>query len=195
MTERGETIRIDLGCGPNKMKGYIGIDILPLPGVDIVADFEQGLQFIPDNSVDEIFSSHLLEHVGNFEDLLREIHRVLKPEGIKKIIVPHFSNPYYYSDYTHKKFFGLYSMDYFSDGNNEYNRKVPSFYNDFKFEVVHRKLRFSSPAFYFRNKIKSVFTHIFNSSVYMQELYEDWFTGIIPCAELHFVIRPIKKTV
>ncbi|MEA2462649.1 MAG: hypothetical protein QOJ98_396, partial [Acidobacteriota bacterium] len=30
--------RLDLGCGPNKRAGFTGIDILPLPGVDIVRD-------------------------------------------------------------------------------------------------------------------------------------------------------------
>ncbi len=188
-----EIVKIDLGCGPAKRKGCIGIDILPLPGVDIVADFEKGLEFLPDNSVDEMYSSHVLEHIQNLELMMKEIHRVLKPNAFKQIIVPHFSNPYYYSDYTHKRFFGLYSMEYFSTHTlSNLTRKVPSFYADFKFVVVSRSFKFSSPSFYFRNKIKSVFSKIFNSSIYMQELYEDWFTGWINCAEIKYIIKPIK---
>src|SRR5687768_13241645 len=104
---------IELGCGPLKRDSdSIGIDMLAIPGVDIVHDLEKGLSFIPDNSVDEISSSHVLEHITSFENLMREIHRILKKEGIHKVTVPHFSNPYYYSDYTHKRFFGLYTFDY-----------------------------------------------------------------------------------
>lgn len=188
-----QTVKIDLGCGPNKKKGYIGIDILALEGVDIVANIEEGLDFIPDSCVDEIVSSHVLEHINNLEVVMNEFHRILKPTGIKKISVPHFSNPYYYSDYTHVRFFGLYSMDYFSNGVNKYKRKVPVFYKDkFKFEVLHRKLRFTSPPFYIRNKIMSMVTKLINSSVYTQELYEGWFSSIIPCSEVQFTIRPIK---
>lgn len=187
-----DEIRIDLGCGPSKKIGYIGIDILELPGIDFVADFNKGLPFIPDNSIDEIISSHLLEHIENLELFLAEIHRVLKPNGIKKIIVPHFSNPYYYSDYTHKRFFGLYSMDYFSDGSSNLRRKVPSFYNNIKFKVKQRKLKFKAHPFYVRNKIMALFTILFNMNPFMQELYEGTFTGLIPCYEVHFEIIPIK---
>lgn len=185
-------MKVELGCGPNKKDGFIGIDLINLPGVDIVHNIEDGLSCLDDNSVDEMISSHLLEHINNLENLMNEIHRVLKPNGIKTIIVPHFSNPYYYSDYTHKRFFGLYSMDYFSDCNNDYKRKVPSFYNSKKFIVIKRKLKFSNHPFYFRNKIMSLFTIIFNSSIFMQELYESTFSKFIFCSEIHFIIKPKK---
>ena len=187
-----DILKIDLGCGPSKKEGYIGIDRINLPGVDLVCNFEEGLEFLPDNCVDEIVSSHLLEHIENIELLMSEIHRVLKPNGVKKMIVPHFSNPYYYSDYTHKRFFGLYSMDYFSDGENNFKRKVPVFYNSKKFKVRKRKLRFASPPFYFRNKFKAFFTHIFNYNEFMQELYEDLFSNLISCYEIHYELEPIK---
>ncbi len=185
-------VKIDLGCGPYKKEGYIGIDILDLPGVDIVANIEEGLPFIPDQSVDEIISSHVLEHIVNLEKVMSEFHRILKPTGVKKIAVPHFSNPYYYSDYTHVRFFGLYSMDYFSNGVNNYKRKVPVFYKDnCKFEVLDRKLRFTAHPFFIRNKIRSVITKIVNSSIFMQEFYEGSLSGFIPCSEVHYTIRPI----
>jgi predicted SAM-dependent methyltransferase len=193
ITQNLKEIKIDLGCGPSKRPGYIGIDILPLDGVDIVADFEKGLSFIPDNSVDEIVSFHLLEHITELDHMMREIHRILKPTGIKKIVVPHWSNPHYYSDYTHKRFFGLYTFDYFTKNGTNLKRKVPNFYNNAKFTVEYRKLRFSAYPFFIRNKFKAIFTHVFNLNVFMQELYEGFFTGIISCSEIHYHIRPDKK--
>ena len=106
---------LELGCGRDKRPGAIGVDRMNLPGVDIVADLEDGLDFIPDSSVDEIYARSFLEHVQNFEKLMSEIVRVLKKSGKVFAYVPHFSSPYYYSDPTHKRFFGLYSFYYFVD--------------------------------------------------------------------------------
>jgi len=186
-------VAIDLGCGPSKKYGMVGIDILPLPGVDIVANLEEGLAEIPDHSVDEIHSAHFLEHVMNFELLMSEIHRILKPGGIAKITVPHFSNPYYYSDYTHKRFFGLYSFDYFSSKSTGYKRTIPVYNDKFSFSVVSRKLVFKSPTFFIRNLVKKhLWTRLFNSTKYLQALYEDAFTGFIPCYEVVFVLKVDK---
>jgi SAM-dependent methyltransferase len=173
-------VAIDLGCGPSKKYGMVGIDILPLPGVDIVTNLEEGLPEIPDHSVDEIHSAHFLEHVMNFELLMSEIHRILKPGGIAKITVPHFSNPYYYSDYTSSKSTG-------------YKRTIPVYNDKFSFSVVSRKLVFKSPTFFIRNLVKKhLWTRLFNSTKYLQALYEDAFTGYIPCYEVVFVLKVDK---
>lgn len=183
---------IELGCGPNKKNGTIGIDIIDLPGVDYVANLEEGLPFLPDNSVDEFHSRHVLEHVDNFELLMKDIHRVLKPGGRKVIAVPHFANPHYYSDFTHKRFFGLYTFDYFSQPENQLRRKVPAFYVQFHFKVIHRKLIFKSPDFLIRHFFKSILQKIFNSNSWWQEWYEESFCYIFPCQEIEFIIEPEK---
>ncbi|HEY1598736.1 MAG TPA: methyltransferase domain-containing protein [Pirellulales bacterium] len=182
---------IELGCGPNKRPGAIGFDRFPLPGVDFVADLEAGLDFLPDNSVDEFYSKHVLEHIENFEPLMRGIHRALKPTGRKVAVVPHFSNPYYYSDYTHKRFFGLYTFDYMADRDRRYRRSIPNFYVDFRFRVVSRKLKFRSK-FFVRDQIKSLQKRLFNLNPYMQELYEESLCYWFPCHELEFVLTPVK---
>jgi ubiquinone/menaquinone biosynthesis C-methylase UbiE len=186
-------IKINLGCGVNEMNGFFGIDQLNLPGVAYVADLENGLSFIPDNSVDEIYSSHFLEHINNFKQLMNEIHRCLKPDGIVNIIVPHFSNPYFYSDYTHKRFFGLYSFDYFGERNSRYKRRVPNYNPGYFFQVEKRKLVFKSPVFPLSNLFKKYFIQVFfNLNPYMQEVYESFFSNKIYCTEIHFKLKPVK---
>ena len=187
-------IVIELGCGEVKRNpDSIGIDIAKLPGVDIIQNLESGLDFIPDNSVDEISSSHVLEHIIRFEELMRDIHRILKPDGIHKVTVPHFSNPHYYSDYTHKRFFGLYTFEYFSKiSDQKLNRKVHDFYVDFHFRVTHRRFNFKknlSPRNIFNILVADP---LFNTSNYMQEFYEDKFAFIIPCKEIYFEMQPVK---
>lgn len=189
-----QQVIVELGCGEHKKSpDHIGIDFVDLPGVDILHDLEQGLGFIPDNTVDEITSSHVFEHIMHFEELMRDIHRVLKPGGVHKITVPHFSNPHYYSDYTHKRFFGLYTFEYFSKiADQSLNRKVHDFYVDFHFKVVYRRFNFKrnfSPRNIFNILIADP---LFNASNYMKELYEDKFAFIFPCKELYFEMQPVK---
>jgi SAM-dependent methyltransferase len=71
-------IRIDLGCGSAKREGFIGLDSARMPGVDHVIDLTKDTFPFADDSVDEVFSSHFLEHIGYSEHLLREIGRVCK---------------------------------------------------------------------------------------------------------------------
>jgi ubiquinone/menaquinone biosynthesis C-methylase UbiE len=191
--EKGEKIIIELGCGPSKQVGVIGVDFLPLPGVDHVANIENGLPFLEDQSIDEIRSVHVFEHIENFETLMKEIHRVLKKDGIHRITVPHFSNPYYYSDYTHKRFFGLYTFDYMGTPETTLKRKVPSFYSDVKFDIVSRKLRFKSTRIIRFLLFKKPCNIFFNLNNYTKELYEELFTGIFGCFEIEFIMKPHRK--
>lgn len=188
-----EPLRIDIGCGPNKKPGFKGMDILPLPGVDFVVDLEKGFSFLDDNSVDEYYTAHFLEHIESFELVMSEIQRTLKPGGICTVFVPHFSNPYFYSDYTHKRFFGMYSFDYFSPVDTGFRRKVPSYNSSIKFEVKERKLIFRSPLFFVTNLVKKhVLTRVFNSSNYLQSVYEEYFSKVFSCYEIKFVLKALK---
>ena len=182
---------IELGCGPKKQAGRIGIDILDLDGVDIVADLDSGLAFFPDNSVDEIHSRSLLEHVDDLGSLMKEIWRVLKPEGKKVLFVPHFSNPHYYSDYTHQRFFGLYTFQYFCKNQTMFKRKVPSFYHDFSFTTESIKMDFRSK-WWIRKRFKRLFQFFVNLNPYFMEMYEESFCYFIPCNGMEVVLRPDK---
>lgn len=56
-------IRLDIGCGSDKLEGHVGIDILPLPGVDIVHNLEQFPWPLPDECCSTAQSMHLVEHI------------------------------------------------------------------------------------------------------------------------------------
>ncbi len=82
-------LRLNLGCGHILLDGYLNIDRRALPGVDVVAEVDE-LPFESDE-VDEIFSSHLLEHFPQ-EQLRRELlpyfYKLLKPGGVFQAVVP-----------------------------------------------------------------------------------------------------------
>lgn len=183
-----DAIILELGCGPlRSIAGAITLDRLPLPTVDVQCDLEQGLPFVPDNSIQRIHSSHFLEHVGNLEHLLSECFRVLRPGGTFTGVVPHFSNPCFYSDYTHRHFFGLYTFSYFSK-TDYFSWQGDRTYNTIDFTIVHMKYRFKSPVPWVR-KIKQIAESWINGSKARQEFYEGNLSGILHAAELHFELR------
>ena len=183
-----ETVCLDIGCGPLKLgSDWIGIDALAYDGVDLVGDVFDILKELPEGSVDKVYSSHFFEHFQEIERLLDEMTRVMKVGGIISIIVPHFSNAYFYSDYTHRSFFGLYTFSYLAE-DKLFTRKVPDYNRNRSLSIERVKLNFKSP-FFVRDKILKVIGWVFNISIYMKELYEEIFSRIIPCYELHFELK------
>ncbi|MFA5173389.1 MAG: methyltransferase domain-containing protein [Candidatus Paceibacterota bacterium] len=178
----GEKIILEFGGGNSKKAGRINLDILNLPETDIVFNLENGLPFLPDNSIDEIHATSSLEHIANFNFLMEEIYRVLKPNGILFAFVPHFSNPYFYSDPTHQRFFGLYTFSYFSKSHFPYRRKVPKFYNSCNFRIKKQKIIFHS----------KILEKIFNFRFRLQEIYEKYFSPFVPCYGLELTLEAVK---
>jgi SAM-dependent methyltransferase len=178
---------IDIGCGKKKKPGRIGIDQVDLPGVDIVTDIESGLPFFPDGSVAEIHCRSVLEHISNFEHLLKEMMRVLKPDGTLHVFVPHFSNPYYYSDPTHVRAFGLYTFYYFADTEHQLRRKVPNFYSDLRIQILSQRLIFRSK-FGMLGFLRKAIGRLINSCRLFQEYYEENLVYKIPAHGIEFVI-------
>lgn len=118
-----EKVLLDVACGQRKQPGYIGVDISGEP--DILHNlFEFPYSFAEDNSVDEIYTSHFLEHIpmtywneGNeysivqkdgesrelFEKMMDEFYRILKPNGKITIICPYYNNMRCWQDPTHRR--------------------------------------------------------------------------------------------
>lgn len=131
-TKQAKELRLDLGAGINKKEGFIAVDILKLPGVDVVADLTKKWPW-SDSSVTEIHMSHTLEHFTQEErcHVMNEMYRVLKPgkyvdgqvvEGHATIITPYLFADRAYGDPTHKwpaigDWFFLYLNKEWRDGN------------------------------------------------------------------------------
>lgn len=81
-------MKLNLGCAGLTMVNFVGVDKYPGIGVDIVMDLNKDWDF-KDGSIDEIFASHLIEHLDNFDHFMRECYRVLKPKGKMAIRVPY----------------------------------------------------------------------------------------------------------
>lgn len=140
-------IILDIGCGNRKYANAIGIDRVPLFGVDIVADLNEGFP-IKDNSADLIYSYHFLEHANDFLFMVGEIYRVAKPGAIIQIRVPYFMCFDAFTDPTHKNFFTERAFDYFAD------EIYFNYYSKAKFKILKKNLVINP---HLRNKILSIF--------------------------------------
>jgi len=93
---------LNLGCGAQRLDGYIGIDKRDV-GQEMIWDITKGIPF-PDNSVDVVFSSHFIEHMDDDQsiELFKEIYRVLKVKGKTHHRCPHQTHPtaYYWGHKT-----------------------------------------------------------------------------------------------
>lgn len=111
-------IRLDLGCGPNKKAGFLGVDVFPFVGVDVVCDLASSKWPWPTGSVAEAHCSHVIEHLTNLGGkserihFFNELYRVLAPGGTCQLILPHWDSPRYYGDPTHKEPFSEWGFLY-----------------------------------------------------------------------------------
>ncbi|WP_195576037.1 class I SAM-dependent methyltransferase [Paenibacillus sp. 1001270B_150601_E10] len=64
-------------------KTYVGCDMRPGPGVDLVLDLHNIA--LPDETAGFVISMDTLEHVEDPRLAMQEIHRILKPNGIALI--------------------------------------------------------------------------------------------------------------
>ena len=84
-----DKLKLHLGCGKRRFPGFVNVDIREEVKPDILADVFK-LENIENESVDEIYTCHVLEHVDKKEsyEALKRWFEVLKPGGILRISVP-----------------------------------------------------------------------------------------------------------
>lgn len=140
LLRRGDFIKtLDIGCGNNKYIGYgeiIGMDIVDLPGVDIIHDMGRFPYPFDDCLFDKIIMQHTLEHVSKENNtnikIIEEVHRLLKPNGELIVEVP--LGQWFNYDPTHKNYVGYWYWKYFSDD-------FPlNYYTDIRVELVKAEL-------------------------------------------------------
>jgi len=106
MSNTNRLVMLNLGCGTRTHEAWINIDnslkstwkglwfVRPFisksnPMAYVYHDLRRRIPF-PDSTVDVVYASHVLEHLEckHVLPFMREIHRVLKPTGIIRLVVP-----------------------------------------------------------------------------------------------------------
>lgn len=163
-------VGLDIGCGPYKASGFIGLDMCRVDGVDVVADLESRVLPFAANSFDVVYASHVLEHIQNLDKLMQEVSRVLKPGGLFLVRVPYAGSLRAFQDPTHVRFFTLKTLEYFvAEG-----ARVGGWYQNKYFRRIRRR------SLLFGLGPLSLFVAMFtNSHLSLLDLYESsWLSAI-----------------
>lgn len=123
-------LRLDLGSGPRPKEGFEGVDIVPGVAKHCV-DLSGGTPWPwPDNSVDELHSSHTIEHLDDWSlhgvdgypggrvdvlyHFLDQAFRIAKPNAVFTVIWPALQSVRAFQDPTHRRFIPAESTIYWS---------------------------------------------------------------------------------
>ena len=183
--------KLNIGCGVDIKSGWINMDSATLPGVNIVHDVTQLPLPFANEEIDEILAQDVLEHI-DYIPVLKDLHRILKKEGILTIRVPHFTSKNNFVDPTHKKMFSISTWDFFvaSKATSKHIEKERAYYFDFAFTKklsCHITFEKSSRIFFYNRPIE----WFFNLSSKMQSFYESTgFSRIFPAENI--IIKLIK---
>ena len=104
---------LDVGCGQNKFPGATGIDSNPRSHADVLHDLGEFPYPFADNEFETIICRHVIEHVPDVIGFVNELHRITKHGGRLKVVTPHYSNPDWATDPTHRNHFNSYSFNCF----------------------------------------------------------------------------------
>ena len=160
-----------------RASGAIRADISRQVRPDVVLDVAGGLPFRT-SSLSRVWCYDVVEHIADVPTLMRELHRVLEPDGTVFVTTPHFSCANSYTDPTHKQHFGWRSFDYFTDNH------ALKYYSSARFRIVHRVLRFHG------GLIDSLMRRI---AARWPEFYEHRLAWTFPAWYLEFEMQAVKN--
>lgn len=118
--KRNELQAIDLGSAHGKPEGYIGIDLLDAPGVNIVGDVFQAFSKFEDGSIGLIRAVDFMEHIPDKIKFIKEVHRVLAPGGMLISMTPSTDGRGAFQDPTHCAFYNENSFWYYTRQQRKY---------------------------------------------------------------------------
>lgn len=124
---------LDVGCGTNKYEGAIGLDSNTRTAADVIHDLGVLPYPFSNDEFDLIVASHVIEHVPDVMAFVTELYRIAKPGGRIRVVTPHYTNPDWPNDPTHRNHINSYSFDTFLAGQQTFE-----FYTDVSLRQVSR---------------------------------------------------------
>ena len=184
---RGKKKILDVGCGANKYPGAVGMDYNTRTAADVIHDLGEFPYPFDDNEFDEVISRHVIEHVPDPMRFITELHRITRPGGRIKLIAPHYSNPDWATDLTHRNHLSSYSFNYFVEGHINF-----PFYSDVRLKPVRV---YVSLANLWRSLGLEFITNLdqrWPSFRFTRKFWEFYLCNVIRGKELHFEFEVLK---
>lgn len=178
---------LDLGCGNQKKKGAIGIDINPHTDADIIHDLNLFPYPFEESTFDEIYADNVIEHLDNIIKVMEDLHRICKPDGIIIIKVPYFRSRYAYIDPTHKHYFTIESFTYFDPDHIHHSLYN---YSEYLFKTIKIVFNEGFPERGLKDKLIRLFVQICNK---YPVFYDHYVGHFFPLDEITFYLSTRKS--
>lgn len=117
-------MKLNIGCGHDKRKGYTNMDIALEVNPDIQWNIEEGLPMLSDSCVDEVLANNVLTqilHSDTFLKVMNELWRVIKKDGELFIRVPNAKDVCAFQDPMDNRRFTDQTFTYMESGHRRYD--------------------------------------------------------------------------
>ncbi len=168
--------KLDIGCGPHKEDGFIGMDIYRYKGVDIVWNINKIPWPIEDDSFEYIQANQVIEHIHDLFGFFKEIHRISENGAILHIETPHYSSRNSWADPTHVQHLSAYFCRPFIDG--YLSEQIG------RFEIINRRVIFGSLWHTWKGRILAKFLGV--------ETWENYYSFRHPARFIVIDLRVVK---
>ena len=178
---------LDIGCGENKTPGAVGMDVNPNTSADVIHDLDDLPYPFANDSFDEVVARHVIEHVREPMSVMIELHRIVRAGGVVKVLAPHWTNPDFATDLTHRNHLNSYSFRNLTDG-----RAVFPFYTSVRFRqrlvrvTVLNLWRALGFEFFINLDQRSP------SMRFLRKFWEQYLNAIVRGKEIYFELEVIK---
>lgn len=167
--------KLVLGSAGKQTQDAITLDVDPNHKPDVIHDLNVMPLPFGDNQFKEIICHHVLEHLNDLSELMKELHRICASDGVIFIEVPHHTS-WCANTPGHKLRFNYFGFD-------EYLAEVMTWNTGKKFTLIKREITF-------HRSFRRVCLHrLFNK---FPKNYERFWTYIFPAENFKIWIRPKK---
>lgn len=178
---------LDVGCGANKFEGAIGLDNNPRTAADVIHDLGEIPYPFSDNEFDLIVSRHVVEHVPDVMAFMTELYRITKNGGRIRLVTPHYTNPDWATDPTHRNHFNSYSFNTFTE------RQVFDFYTQVRLKPVKNYVSLLNLWKVFGIEFVVNLDQKNPAFRFTRKFWEHYLSYIFRGKELHFEFEVVKK--
>lgn len=178
---------LDIGCGTNKTPGAIGMDINPRTAADVIHDLDDLPYPFADDQFDVVIGLHVIEHVREPMAVMAELHRITRPGGVVKLVAPHWTNPDWASDLTHRNHLSSYSFRNLTD-----ERAVFPFYTDVRFRLRVVRVSVLKIWKWMGFEFFINLDNRFPSLRFFRQIWEHYLNAIVRGKEIYFELEVVK---